>query len=242
MPEQMDKIKEIIEDSKAFILAAKEPAEEHELLAREALKTFLKNKGSAVYEHPKNPDSFLDKWFGFIDKTKNILPLQKIAVRLPKGKAKIKEISYEDEGDFFSLNLEAEGGEISTKDIAVEQKPTAIDAVFLFAGADFGRLKKSLPELKLPEKEKAVFITKNDKTAAEKVWSIIQTSIDEDAIAKDMFSLLLASLLLEKIKSRKKQTEGTKSAEESFVRFGAEKGKVEKILSNHLSLDELPVV
>jgi hypothetical protein len=234
---QTEKIKSIVDQSKLFALILDEDFEEYELLAREALKTALESKEASVFLIPENPENFTTKWSTILRPSKNSFFSNSLSLSIPKNQIKIKEISYENNDQFFTLNIESEGDGINFENIIFEQTPTAVNAVFYF-----GENEPKAQNISFPEKEKIILVTKNNRTITEKTKDILQ-SIDPNLISFSKIpSILLASFISEKIYLRQQFNKDAKNIEEFFLKSGADKEAVNKIIMNFLSLNELPIL
>lgn len=245
MPEdQMEKIKNIIEESNSFALILKEKPEDHELIAREAIKNFLKNKGKTVYYMPDNPEEFVNKWSSILTDKWNHSFSGSISIHIPKGQTKIKEINYEDTGDALDLNIVTENGEINPQEIIFEPKTTAIDAVFCFGVTDLSdieKFKNLKKKIALPGKEKIVFISHGEETCTQKLLEIMRL-IDSGPVDSKTATLLFAVLVAERMCSFQQSREKTMETEKELMRFGADKKNVNEIIMESLSLDQLPII
>lgn len=230
MAEQIDKIKELIEQSKSFALILDKNPEEYELLSREALKSALCLKGVFVYLLPKNDENFIEKWSAAISKFENTPPSYFVSLNIPKKKFKIKEIFYESNDEFFTLNIGTEGGGLTPENIIFKPKATAIDAVFCFGSPEIKWSEITKDEMSLPGKEKIVFITNKDKTIAEKIKDIISI-IDEKLLSESNIStLLFAALILETDNFTRNISEKNISLAGVFLKSGAAKKVINEIL------------
>ncbi|MBU2109583.1 hypothetical protein KKB71_01320 [Patescibacteria group bacterium] len=240
----MEKIKNIIEESDSFALILKEKPEDHELIAREAIKNFLKNKGKAVYYMPDNPEEFINKWSPILIDPGNHSFSSSISIHIPKGQTKIKEINYEDTDDALDLNIITENGELNPEEIILEPKTTAIDAVFCFGVTDLSgieKLKNLKKKIVLPGKEKIVFISHSEETCAQKILEIMRL-IDSSPLDTKIATLLFAVLVAERMCSFQQSREKTMETERELMRFGADKKNVNEIIMESLSLDQLPII
>ena len=240
--ERTDRIKNIIEESGSFALLLNENAKEHELLARKTLKAALRSKGKSVRVFPEAPDEFKKRWSAILPPAKNGSFVHSGAIRIPKEKLNIKEISYENGGDFFVINIKSENGRLERENVSIESGPAEIDAVFSIGPADAEYMSKLKEKISLPPEDKIIPINPNGAALAEKTRDIIK-NIDEELLSRDNIpTLLLAALLLERI-SRCEQSMGKAAElERDLLRLGADKKFVNGIMMEFLSLDRLPVV
>lgn len=242
--EQMEKIKNIIEESHSFGLFLREGSLDHELLAKEALKNFLVKKGKTTFSLPENSESFIKKWSSVMGNQTSGNSSASISIHIPKGKAKIKEITYEDTDESLDLNITTENGELNPQEIIFEPKTANIDAVFCFGMENLPEpesIKKYGKQVLMPEKEKIVFISNGGETIAKKILEIT-LSAGDGRIDSETASLLFASLIAERISSLKQSREKTRETEQRLLDFGADKKIVSEIAAESLSLDQLPII
>lgn len=242
--EQMEKIKNIIEESRSFGLFLKEDSHDHELLAREALKNFLVKKDKTICYLPENSESFIKKWSSVLGNQSSGNSSASISIHIPKGKAKIKEITYEDADETLDLNIIMEDGEINPQEIIFEPKTAHIDAVFCFGMENLPEpenVKKYGRQVLMPEKEKTVFINNGEESITKKILEIT-LSTGNGHIDSETAGLLFASLVAERISSLKQSREKTRETEQRLLDFGADKKTISEIAAESLSLDQLPII
>lgn len=241
---QAEKIKEIIENSKSFALIVKEDAGERDFLAREALKNFLKNKDKLVYLIPQNPDDFKNKWSGVLSSGEDALPSGSILVRIPKGKATIKEINYEDTDETLNLNIAIENGEIKPEEIILESKPSDADAVFFFGVSDHSDAENILKlkgKINALAREKTFLFNPDEELLAKKILDLTQP--EQGGPANDsLATVLFALLIVERMCALRQSKEKTAELEKDLARFGADRNIVKDIIAESLSLDQLPII
>jgi hypothetical protein len=193
----VQKIKSIVEDSKSFALLLGDNFEEHELLAREALKIALHLKGLSPYLLPEVPKSFKEEWLPVLSSVKCGEATHSVSIHIPKNLSTVQEISYEDGGDVFTLNIASDKKFLEKEDLIFEEKPLVIDGVFSFNQPDVADLSKFNAQISIPSKEKTIFINQNGKTLAEAVYDIIHAIDSKLLNQENIHTTLLASLLLE---------------------------------------------
>ncbi len=194
--ETIANIKEAIKESKSVAIVSNENFYENEILAREALRIILQEKGLSVYSFPEETSDFKKKWQAIIPSNKKANSLFCAAIRVPKTSFKIKEINYDEDDEFYNLNISTSEGEIGKEGIIVEPRPVAVDAVFCFGRADFSN-HPFLKKISLPTAEK-IFYINGESTSAEKVFDIIQAVGPEQILAGNPIpTILLASLFVE---------------------------------------------
>lgn len=239
--EQKEKIKNIIENSKSFGLFLKENAKDYEFLAREALKSFLEEKNKNTCSLPENPKEFIEKWSPVIGESKkNILPASNIIIHIPKDRTKIKEINYEDNGGALDLNIALENGNINPENIIIEQKNASFDAVFCLGCPPLEQPPENYKKL-LPTKDKIIQIDQDEISLNEKVFKIINGIFNEPLDNKTA-TILFAGLVVERMCNYNQSKEKTQDTERSLMHYGAEKQNVFEIVSESLSLEQLPII
>ncbi len=242
--EQGEKIKDIIENSKSFALVTKEEADEYDLLAREAVKIFLKNKGKLVYLISQNPDGFKNKWSDILTGNEDPLPSESILIRIPKGKAIIKEINYEDAGETFDLNIAIENGGLNPEEIVLESKSSSIDAVFSFGiskHSDTESILQSKDRINAPAREKMFLFNPDEELLAKKILDLTQPAQGEP-INDSLTTVLFALMIVERMCALRQSKEKTAELEKDLIRLGADKNAVKNIITESLSLDNLPII
>lgn len=195
----MDKeqIKDIIDNSKSAALLLDENAQEHEFLAREALRIALEEKGLTVYQFPEAPESFIAKWLLILGSYEKPSLFSSTSILIPKNRFDIKEINYEENENFFVLNVHSENSDIKKDDIFFESKPVSIEAVFCM-GNPCPSPENHLKRFSTPEQKKIAHLTQTG-TFAQNIFEIIKNIFGdirrENHIS--MHSLLMASLMCE---------------------------------------------
>ncbi len=238
---QAERIKEIVEQSDSFGLFMDEGNEEHILLARKALKAILQNEGKTVFQFPETPEHFKGKWSSILPAIEENPITHSTLLHIPKKRFNIKGISYEDTDDFFTINIDAENNLLQREDIVFESRPAQIDAALCFFD-DPESLESAVQNISLPPKEKIIFINPSNGTLAGKIYDIAR-AIDENSVSRNnVSSLLLASLLLERVKTYRQSRDKTWQTEQDLLQSGADKKIVGEIISEFLSLDNLPII
>lgn len=210
MEEQIGKIEKIMEDSKTFALLLDENFKDYEILAREALMITLKENGLNISLFPNNTKEFNEKWEHIIPGhyKNNSNSSKTTSILIPKEFYNIKEISFEEDNDFVSLNLDSNQA-IDKENIIFKEKLVVFDAVFCFGQPNYENLNKFTGLINIPPEEKVIYITQSeDKTISKKVSEIIEVINKETKLLKSVSTLLFASLL--------KETGAEKEKEESL--------------------------
>ena len=93
-PSQEEKIQEVIEKSGFIALISEEGAGEEILLAKEALKIILEDKGLKVCQFPERSKELENKWSFILPAGEDNHFLYSTSILIPKNKINIQEISY----------------------------------------------------------------------------------------------------------------------------------------------------
>ena len=109
-PLQKEQIQEIVEKYRSFALISEEDAGEDVLLAKEALKMILEDKGLKVYQFPRQSEELQNKWSSILPEGKDDHFSYSTSILLPKNKINVKEISYSNDNEYFSINIDSKNG------------------------------------------------------------------------------------------------------------------------------------
>lgn len=227
-----EKIKSIINQSESFALLATKNTPDSTLLAREALRVALEKKELSSISLENNPEDFKVKWRQILtgeETPKNFL--QKTVIKIPKNRHNVKEISYEENDDFFSLLISSSNGAVIPSDVSFESHLPQVDSSFCFF-EDKTRLENFEERLILPPIDRIVFLSENHKPFAEKIQAIVKV-IDPNLLTIDSISTLLyASLILETENFSRDTNAETLSFGSSLLENGADKEKIKKIVED----------
>ncbi|MGB9598836.1 MAG: hypothetical protein ACPLZH_03280, partial [Minisyncoccales bacterium] len=215
MAEVLEKIQVILKESKTFALLSKKEAEDFQLLAKEALKVALSTKNLEIISLPQE-SNFKEKWQELLAKGPLLSPPSKTAVRIPKNLYKIKELKYEDEKDYLSLIITTENEPLDKNAVIFQPLRPKTEAAFcFFEPKESDILDAFSSEIELPPKEKIIFLSKSEKTLAEKIFQIIKITIPHALSLVNVSTLLFASLI--------KETDNfSRPIEQEVLRFGSE--------------------
>ncbi|MBU1091908.1 hypothetical protein KKA27_03555 [Patescibacteria group bacterium] len=227
-----NKIKTIIENSKSFAILLDKNPEEYEFLSAEALRGALniKNRLALVPSLGETTAHLKEKWQTILQAETNPSFPQRTAIKLPKKDYNIEQVSYKEEGEHLSFIITSKNGcQISKEGIFVEKIPPEVSAVFcLFE--DKEKITEFQGSMQLPENEKIIFISPNEKTLTEKIFGIIKI-LDENLISNENIStLLLAALSIETDNFSKRTTKDTLSLGSMLLENKASQENVLKIL------------
>ncbi len=218
----LDKIKILIETSQSFAILGNTNAEEHEILAKEILEQVMADKKLLFISLPQEANPLREKWSAILKPASQHSLLQKTSIKLPKDKYEIKEISYEEDENHFSLVITSPKNGISKEDLIFQSLPPQIDAVFcLFE--DEEKLKSFENRVQLPPLERIVFITPNERTITEKILDIASLFNPALLDLKGMPTLFFAALIRETNNFTEKINKNTLYLASLLLEKGAER-------------------
>lgn len=235
-PSQKEKIQEIIENSGTIALISEEGAGEDVLLAKEALKIILEDKGLRVCQLPDRPKEIENKWSFILPTSNNNHFLYSTSILLPKNKINIQEISYSDDDEHISINIDSKNKAVVKEDIIFKPRPVVFDAAVYFSANNNPISEECLTRLSekttLPKKEDIVTIAPGDETVAETVFNLFGV-IEQQAEMENTLipHLLLASLLIETNNFEERTKEGTLDISSALLKMGADKETIDRSLS-----------
>jgi hypothetical protein len=227
----LEKIKPLVENSKSFgILLDKNP-EEHEFLAQEALKEAIRSRGIPVLSLPETHEELQKKWGRIIKPTALFDFPQKTAIKLPKEKYGIKEVAYKEDQDNLSLIITSSNALLSNEEISIEKLSPETEAIFcIFENHEKLEMFKTF--LQLPESDRIVFISADEKTLTEKISLIIKLFEPRYLENKEVATLLFASLLVETNNLYKKGSKEIFSFASLLIENRADKEAVSEIMDH----------
>lgn len=194
-------LKTLINNSQTFAVLLGHTAKEHEILLKEALLSTISGKNLPVFSLPEHKEEEIilkERWSEFLTGRNTIALPQKTSIRLPKEKYRVKEVSYKEDGDYISLIITSENGNLFKEDITLQKLPPSADAVFCFFDNE-EILENFNGKILLPDNENIVFISESqqNKTLSEKIYEIALLFDDNILNKKDIATLFLASLIIE---------------------------------------------
>jgi hypothetical protein len=235
MDGEKEKIGNLLNDSESVALFLDENFLESELLAREALGAALEEKKITVYMFPRTPDKFTKKWSSLASERKQQNIYKRSSILISKTRFKIKEINYEENSDFFILNLKTNGDKIGKDDICLESIPMPIDAAICLMEQKILPQKHSA-EFSPPAPEKIIFLRLGNETIAEKVFNIIQSINAQNSFSRsNIASLLFASLIIETNNLKNNLNKNSLDFASSLLRCGADKKIISEIIKEKRS-------
>lgn len=199
--DNQDKIKAVIEKLKIAAILFEPNASEEIFLLKNALETGLKSLGKEIIFFPDDLEisksGYKEKWQTLLENSgaATAETQTKTIIKIPKKEISVKELSYNENGDFFSLVITSQKGRI-TKELAIfEEALPEPDMVFCFFG-DSEKLENFKDKLKLPTNDKIIFFEPNEKNAAtEKIVDLFKL-LNAD-FSPALSGLLFASLIVE---------------------------------------------
>ncbi len=239
--EQIEKIESIIELSGSFALLLSPSPEEHELLAAEALKAALEEKGKSVYLFPETSVEFKKRWVDILPIGKKNIPSYINFIRIPKGNVGIKEITYENDGDFFTFKIISEHSKLDKENVIFESLPQTVDAVFSMGLSLEEMPRDTEKRISLPARDKIISLNPNGRAVTDIVQNIILNMGENILSRQNIPTLLFAALLFEKSRRYEQSGEETAKREEELISSGANQEIAEERIVEMLSLDNLPI-
>lgn len=167
-------IKEQLNGVKFYALLAEENLKEEVFLLRRAFELGLKNSEISVISLPKNKESeflssYEEKWRPFledIDEPKTEKQ-SKTIIKIPKKEFVVKELSYNEEEDFFALVITSQNGPLKKEITIFEETLPEPDAVLCFF-KDRQKMENFKSAIKFPEEKNIlIFDDLNENLAAE---------------------------------------------------------------------------
>jgi hypothetical protein len=228
MTEALNKIKTLIEESKSFGLLLDPNPEEHEFLAREILEQVITQKKLPIVSLPELSKINKEKWSPVLKEKLAVFVPHKTSIRLPKQKYLVEEVAYEENEEYLSFVLTPKKGGLLKEDLVLENLPPQVDTAFcLFENET--KIETFKNDITLPSKEKIVYITPNEKTITEKVFSIAEIFNPNILTDKNISTLLFAALLKETNEFSENITKETLSLGSLFLENGARKETINSI-------------
>lgn len=233
MEQNIETIKQILEKSQSAGILLEENAGEDFFLAKESLKSALLMKDLPLILLPIEPPQYAQKWIPFLSANNSLVP-QKITINVPKDKYPIQELKYDENDNFFSLMLTIKGEGFSKDDLILEKALPKADSIFYFSpSSNLNKVEDFKDSIELPEPEKIVFISPNEKTISEQVFDIISSlNLQTEMVkASHLATLLFASLIKETDNLTKNISKNLLQAAASLLEQGADKKTAQNILS-----------
>ncbi len=231
---EKEKIQEILSGADSLAVITREIPDEAEILTREALARFFKNKERTVYLFPETPQEIKNKWAQFLNNHLNPPFFKEILLKFPKENFDVKEINYEEGPEFLSMKMLSGEKEISRENIIFEIKPSTVDSIIYLSSLEEIKLPDFNNGLTVSDKEKIILLTPKEQTLAEMVFEIMET--EENFLNGGIPDLLLASLIVETDNFKKKINENALNFATRLLTLGADKKIIDSIVSKNLPL------
>ena len=231
-------IREYLKSGSTFaVLSVKNPDEirECEFLAREAIREAVISSGAAVLISPDAPKEFRNKWKEALppDGTSSI-PYS-TSILIPKNKIDIKEITYADDADYFTISIKSGESPVEASLLSFSRNPLTVDQVFTLEPVSYEALSSLFEEkIILPGKENAIFISGESSVRAGGVYALLK-SLGDNFISKKTATLLFASLLSETENWSRNVNEDTLNLGAMLLRHGADKPLVSEIIKREFT-------
>ena len=165
MPNEFqEKIKEILKEAKSVALLSEQNPNEEVFLLKNCFELGLKNLGADVLTFPQNEEneissSYKEKWLPLFENINETSPAEsvKTIIKIPKKDFVIKELSYNEDNDFFSLVITSNNGKLAKETAIFETIMPEPQAVFCFF-ENKENLENFKPLLKFPVEENIIFL------------------------------------------------------------------------------------
>lgn len=205
MEENNQKIMELLNGAKSCALILEQNPKEEAFLLHLAFTVALKGFGIYVLSFPEENDAvklYKEKW-------KNVLKEipdypqekeQKTVIKIPKKDFLIKELSYDENEEFFSLVITPKQGKFIKEDVVFEDALPEPDVVLCFT--DNKKILETISsKIKISESRENVILLyaelDNSKIFTEKIADLLQLLQVDFSIP--ILNLLFASLVLETV-------------------------------------------
>ena len=229
----MERIKNLINETKSLAIVAEENCEENVFLLKNAMEAAFHETNIKTISLPKNENlHYFEKWSDILPKEKadeNRL-VAKTLLKIPKGAFSIKELSYEEDENFFSLIITPKNGESGrlTKEIAIfeEAIPEVETALCFFENARI--LERFKNSFKMPPPEKIVFLTNHQKTLTETAFNLIK--FPNEFVPQEQATLFLASLISETKNFNRQAGRNSFALAETLLKNSADQKTIKKIM------------
>lgn len=203
MEEDHQKTMELLNGAKSCALILEQNPKEEAFLLYSACEAALKDFGIYVLILPEENDAikfYKEKWNSVLKEIPERVQEkeQKTIIKIPKKDFVIKELSYDENDDFFSLVITPKQGRFVKEDVVFEDALSEPDAVLCFAGNE-KILEGASGKIKIPESRGNVILFHSElndlKILTEKIVDLLQLlQID---FSLPILNLLFASLVLE---------------------------------------------
>ena len=203
MEENHQKTMELLSGAKSCALILEQNPKEEMFLLHSALSTALKGLGIYVLTLPEENDAikfYKEKWSSVLKEIPERAQEkeQKTVIKIPKKDFLIKELSYDENEEFFSLVITPKQGKFVKEDVIFEDALPEPDAVLCFS-FDKKILEETNGKIKISESRENVILfyseTNGSKILTEKITDLLQLlQVD---FSLPVLNLLFASLVLE---------------------------------------------
>jgi len=223
--QKTQQLSEEIKKAKSVALFLGKDYDEKDALAREVLGEVFHLNNIPVYFFPETPKDTKDKWSSILPSRQKDGLVYHTLIHIPKTSFSIKDIGYENDDKFFTLNLGTNGGHIGKKDVFFESRSTEVDFAFYFGEENSGE------EVGIfTNKEKTLSIKKENGSVTEGVSKIIQAIKTKTLTDTTIPTLLYASLLLETNNLDEKTKPDLLILAGNLLKMGADKNKINNII------------
>lgn len=212
-----------ITNAKSVALCLDNDSQEHDILCAEALGLAFDLQGANTHFLPDTPAHFKEKWGGILPARKKNDLIYSTRIRIPKTSANVKELTYDNDGSFFTLNIGAANCHINKDALICETGPANLDLVFFF------RKRNAMPIFSIEDKEKNIVISSDEKTLTEKTFDIIKKTSGQPLQNTQIATLLFSALMSETNNLEEKTNPDLMILAGTLLKSGADKITVKKI-------------
>lgn len=210
MENNNEKIAEVVNGSASCALILDQNPKEESFLLKTAMHLALKEKGMRVLSFPKENELvkyYSEKWSPVLGNAiiKEEETDSKIYIKIPKKDLLIKELSYNEDEEHFSLIISPKQGRLVKEALIFEETLPEPDTLICFFNNDFKKLDYFKGNFKLPESpanlifmplsDDELFIQDKKKILTEKITDFLHGL--EINFSPQIINLLFASLVLE---------------------------------------------
>lgn len=231
-----EKIKEIIFAGSVFLIISNEEGEtpaEEELLIRRALRLAVREKGGSAKGFPPSPIDIQKKWNSIMPEGEARDFSFSTSLLVPKKNLDIKEVSYSDDDNYFSITIQSEREGLNQNNVVFQTNPIQLDGLFLMKPV------KDYPSvigerMILPDKDKIILLSETGLLSAKEIYELTATICGEN-ITKEIATLILASLILETNNFTENASEENLSLGSALLGLGADKDSIRAIIRQDMT-------
>jgi len=238
MEENNQKTMELLSGAKSCALILEQNPKEEEFLLHAVCDTALKDFGIYILSFPEENDAikfYKEKWKAVLKEIPERVQEkeQKTVIKIPKKDFLIKELSYDENDDFFSLVITPKQGKFAKENVVFEDALPEPSAILCFADSE-KILESAVGKIKIPESRENIILffseTDGSKILTEKITDLLKLLQIDFSIP--ILNLLFASLILETGRFKNFANSTVFSLANFLLSRGADPYAVYKILDN----------